>query len=100
MRRGTTPTHTFKISKDTSELCKIRVTYSQLGRAVIVKHDSDMTLDGECIIVKLTQAETLSFRAQPIVEIQIKGLDEFGEVWLSPILQETMERCVNEEELV
>ena len=65
MRRGTTPTHTFKLNISLEGLEALYVTYQQNGETVVEKalNDEGVTVDTEnsTITVKLTQADTLLF---------------------------------------
>ena len=70
MRRGTTPTVTFTIPVDCENLEAADITFSNPGGAFISKGKDDMTKAGNKISVRLTQEETLAFRANSKVMIQ------------------------------
>lgn len=38
MIRGTTPTHTFRLSIETSSIIEVRITYVQLGKTLRFLH--------------------------------------------------------------
>lgn len=99
MKIGTTPTHKFTIPYDESLVDKVRITYSQGEKRLIKKENADITFDGNGIVVKLSQEETLSFNHQRNVEIQLKILLQSGEVVVSDIIQESAERCLDSEVL-
>lgn len=99
MRRGSTPTHTFSLPVDTSIIAKQRITYAQQGQIVMVKTDDDITLAGNTIQVKLTQAETLAFCVNRAVEIQWEALTTSGDKLQSGIMSVGVDRCLNDEVL-
>lgn len=76
MRRGTTPTHIFTVqnSLPVGSLNKIWITYSQVGKEIITKDESDVVKDttNNNLSVTLTQADTLKF-AVSMVSIQIRA---------------------------
>lgn len=99
MIRGTTPTHTFRISIETSAISELRVTYVQLGKMVIEKTEKDVRLGEKSISVTLTQEESLKFRAGANVEIQLKVLTTVGTVLASPVIPLTVDKILNTEVL-
>lgn len=99
MIRGTTPTHKFNISFDTSRIKDIRITYAQDGEAVVEKHMTDCDLDGNVITTSLTQEETLKFHAKRPVELQIKVLTSEDNVLATRVYTISVDRVLNEEVL-
>ena len=71
MRRGSTPTHVFNVSVDPSVIGKVRILYAQGGKLVLKKEHADCVIDGQKILVKLTQEDTLAFK-DGTAEIQIR----------------------------
>lgn len=88
MYRATTPTHTYKLPIQTSDCKIIKVIYKQ-GETKIVKYymgntEADgMTLDGDKVIIKLTQEETLMFNAKEPVSAQIRVLTNDDDAFAS-----------------
>jgi hypothetical protein len=78
MIRGSTPTHTFNCKLDPELIHKVRVLYSQNNVLVLKKEDEDCEKDGQTIIVKLSQEDTLKFK-EGKVEIQLRVLTSTGE---------------------
>lgn len=78
MIRGSTPTHTFNCNLDADLIHKVRVLYAQNNVLVLKKEDADCIKDGQTIIVKLTQEDTLKFK-EGKVEIQLRVLTPTGE---------------------
>jgi hypothetical protein len=99
MKRGTTPTHTFTIPFEEGMVDKIRIAYAQNGRVLFTKQDEDVTFQDGNITTKLTQEETLAFDCRLDVEMQIKLLLGGGEVMLSEIMRESVDRCLDNEVL-
>lgn len=73
MRRGTTPTHIFKVPIDLTEAAEIYITYKQDGEIKLEKNIGDMTITAEDITVELSQTETLAFSTIGEVEIQCRA---------------------------
>lgn len=85
MRRGTTPTHTFSLPFDTSEITSVRIVYAQNSRPVVVKKTKDVSMNGTVISVKLTQKDTLSLRSDCDVDIQVRILIRDDAIASEPI---------------
>lgn len=67
MRRGTTPTHTFKVGIDLSDIQALFITYQQNGETVVEKTIDDVEIDAENKVIRttLSQADTLLFESEP-----------------------------------
>ena len=78
MIRGSTPTHTFNCKIAPDLIHKVRVLYSQNDVLALKKEDEDCIKDGQKVIVKLTQEDTLSFK-EGKVEIQLRILTPTGD---------------------
>lgn len=100
MIRGTTPTHIFTLSMDTSLLKCIRIVYSQGDETILVKETADCTIDGNTISVALTQEETFLFDCKKLALIQIRALTLAGEVLATPIMKVEVEKCLDSEVIV
>ena len=99
MYRGTTPTHTFYVDIDPELIKKIKITYSQQDKEVIVKRTEDCTIENNAITTRLTQEDTFQFQCKMIVEIQVRVLTTDGEVRTSDPLAVTVKKCLDEEVL-
>lgn len=76
IRRGTTPTWTFRIKKfDISNLKNVYITFAQKQLEIITKSNDDVIFDYENNALKceLTQEETLMFDSQIDAEFQIRA---------------------------
>lgn len=67
MYRATTPNHTYTLPVDTATCSIIRVTYEQLDKKLRKTYrngiaDDGMVLDGNDVIITLTQSETNTFK--------------------------------------
>lgn len=96
---GTTPTQTFTLPYDVSQISKLRVNYSQRDALILVKTESDVTLEGSTVVVQLTQEETLTFKPEVDVEIQLDILTNGGDLHKSKIKHMRVGRCLNSEVL-
>ena len=97
MMRGTTPEHTFTLPVDTGTLKKVRVLYAQGGTKILTKEGTSVTLSGNTVKVRLTQADTFLFDHKKKVEIQVRALTYGGDALNSDIFEETVERCLDTE---
>ena len=95
--RGTTPEHTFTLPVDTGTLKSVRVIYAQGGNKIMTKEGTKITLSGNTVKVRLTQADTFRFDHKKTVEIQVRALTNGGDVLNSEIFTETVERCLDTE---
>lgn len=91
MRRGTTPTVTFTLPVDCENLEATDITFSNPGGAFISKSIDDIAKAGNKISVRLTQEETLAFRANSNVMIQCAIRVSNGTVMRSRIYEEPVE---------
>ena len=98
MFRGTTPTFTFTLQFDTSEIDDAFATFAQSGTIVIDKGLSDMEKDGRKLRVKLSQEETLRLKGNSGVEIQL-AVRIGSNVMRSKIMTTTVNRILKEAEL-
>ena len=99
MRRGTTPTHTFVLPFDVSTISKLHVLYAQDEQVKIRKTETDVTLDGNKVVLTLTQEDTLLLECKKTVEIQIRVLTAGGDALNSDIIRVPVERCLEDEVL-
>lgn len=96
---GTTPTHRFHLPMDTSILSEIRVVYHQRGTEVLRKETEHVKLDGNTIVVGLTQEETFLFDHVAPVAIQLRVKEKTGKIWKSPVYKKTVTKCLDTEVL-
>ena len=102
MYRATTPTHTYTLPIDTSTCKEILVTYKQ-NKAQLDKHYQDnllppgMTLDGDKVIIKLTQAETLMFCDSNPAYSQVRVLTADDSAYASQRFKVSINAVLNEE---
>lgn len=97
MRRGSTPTHSFRFPYEAKDVANARVTYAQYGRAVLVKEGKDCTIDGGNLRVTLSQEDTLRFQAGVQCEAQIRVLFRDGSSIPSSIVTFSVERLLGNE---
>lgn len=88
MYRYTTPTHTFTMPADTSSYSVISVAYKQDGYVLKKKYVSGedlpdgMALNGNAIIINLTQEETSKFHIGS-ASVQVRALTPGGKATAS-----------------
>lgn len=86
---GTTPTHTFNLPISAEDIAAIRITYEENGKIVLQKETDDVTLQGNEVIVKLSQKDTLQFGSNVSVRIQVKIRTTGGDVLVSKMIKKT-----------
>ena len=99
MRRGTTPTHIFKVDIDTASIKEIKITYSQNDKIVLVKRTDDCTMTPGEITLKLTQEETFKFDYTDYLYIQIRILMIDGECLSTDLIMVSVKKCLDNEVL-
>lgn len=101
MYRGTTPTNTITVDLDLRAMT-VFVTYSQGGRVIFEKTNSDITIETERILVPLTQEDTLALsawnRGEPVL-VQIRAIDALGNAVASNIMTTTADAILKDGEI-
>ena len=99
MYRGTTPTLTFTLPFEVEQISKISLVFFQSHKLVFEKTKEDFTFEGNNLILKLTEKETLQFNASSNpVEMQFRVLVN-GDVIASKIMKVEVKRILCEEVL-
>lgn len=99
MIRGTTPTHTFKLPFDTSNVQNAAVIYAQNDAVLFEKQAKDCAMQGDEISVTLTQEETLKFDCHYNAQIQIRVLTTGGQALASGVYVVDVAKCLSNEVL-
>lgn len=100
MFRGTTPKHIFVIPYDVSIIKQIRVIYQQREKTILEKTEADCTLEGNTILVSLSQEDTFLFNDKYGAKIQVRILTESGEAMSSYPVSVSVNECLSEEVLL
>lgn len=96
MRIGTTPTHTFELPPDIAKVAtKVRVVYSQNGAKVLTRETEE--IEGNSVVFKLTQEETLKFSYSTKISIQLRVLTISGDSLTSSIIVTSPYPCLENE---
>ena len=98
MIRGTTPTLKFNLpfSAELAEACF--VTLSQSGRVIVEKTTEDCIANGNAILCKLTQRETLWLNHKKNVDIQLRVKTK-GNAYVSQVFTESVEQPMKDGEI-
>lgn len=96
MIRGTTPTLEFVIPFDTGQLAEAFVSLSQNETVIIDKPLAECQCNGDKLIVRLTQEETLKLECDIVTEIQIRARTLEGEAIASQIIKVNTERILKD----
>ena len=97
VERGVTPTHIFETGLDLREATVLFITYQQNDRTVLEKTLEDAELSETDIRVSLTQEETLRFRENTLVRIQIRAGFSDGRRVKSEIITTTADELLKED---
>lgn len=73
VERGVTPTHIFETGLDLREATVLYITYQQNDRTVLEKTIEDADISEDSVSVALSQEDTLLFREDAMVRIQIRA---------------------------
>jgi len=98
MKRGTTPTNTFKTNIDLTG-ATVFLTYSQRGRVVLEKTGDDLEISAEAVVTRLTQKDTLGFDALQKVSIQIRYVFPDGTAGASNIMTASVGEILKDGEI-
>lgn len=100
MTRGTTPTHTFSnLPFALADCAEVWVTYGQGDNIVLEKTLEDLRQNSNGFSVTLTQEETLKFKDNAPVEIQIAYRRKDGFVARSAIILVNVRRVLHDGEI-
>ena len=100
MYRGTTPKHIFQVPIDTSLINKVKITYCQKDREILVKRTEDCTIEDGVISTRLSQEDTFKFECNLYVTIQVRILTTSGDVLTSEPIMASVGKCLDDEVLV
>lgn len=86
MIRGTTPTLTYTLPFETRDIERLWIAFAQRGREVLLLDAERCTIDGNKVVTKLTQEETLTLQQNATVEMQLRVLMVDGTALASRII--------------
>ena len=92
--RGGTPTVVFNVAIDLTTAVVLYVSYYQNNRKVLEKPLEECTVTEKTVTNKLSQAETLKFREEYDVEMQIRARLEDGSAPISKVITTTVSRLL------
>lgn len=96
MRKGTTPTLTFKLPFDVAMLSNAKVTLCQ-GNVRLEKKLCDCGTTDDSLTVKLTQEETFLFDCKSTVKAQLRVVTTNGEALASDVFTILVAQCLDDE---
>ena len=99
MKRATTPTHRFTLPVDASLIRRFLLTYTQNGKVVLEKRETDMAVEGNEWRIKLTQEEANLFDSSSLAHAQIRILTTGGDAMASQEYAIYVGRVLNDEVL-
>ena len=100
MRRGTTPTLVFTVPDilNPMDFDVLSIAFAQNGEFIFDKRKNDCLIDGQSIILTLTQADTLKLQGDKSVEIQLRaGIGQLR--YASKIIKTTVGRILMDGEI-
>lgn len=78
MIRGTTPTFRFIFKYNLDKVTKAIATFACNRETIVEKNLSDMMVDGDTLVLQLSQEETLRFPQNSIIEVQLAVAADSG----------------------
>ena len=101
MIRGTTPTHTFNIPYNATDIDVVRIIYAQSDKEIFVKTTEECSLTDKSIVVQLTQEDTFKFDNNYPVQIQLRvKMKDTGVVMSTKVMRVTVGKCLENEVLL
>ena len=94
MIRGTNPTLTFTLPFEVKTIQKMWVTFSQNDKEVFTLNKEDCELNGNNVMLQLSQEQTLSLLSNVRVEIQLRVLTFNNASLASNIIKVSVERIL------
>ena len=98
MRKGTTPTLTFRLPYTVDQLSDIKVTIAQ-DDVILEKRLDDFKASDTTVYVTLTQDETFLFDDDSVAEVQLRAVSTHGEALASKVYNFFVGRCLDKEVL-
>lgn len=99
MIRGTTPTLTFTLPFDVGILENVYITFKGYGNGGFEKQLTDCIAQGNQLILKLSQTDTLQLAADQHVQIQIRAKTKNQEALASNIMTAAVSRILKDGEI-
>ena len=99
MIRGTTPKLEFTIPFGTDLIKELYITFAQGAEVVIEKTLADCDCEGERLVLRLSQADTLAFKHGQLVDVQLRVKTVNGEALASDIIRATADRILKDGEI-
>ena len=99
MRQGTTPVLSFEVDLDTSVLSCIKVVFKKGDKIILTKRETECSLSGKIIKIRLSQEETFLFECETNYNVQIRAKLFNGDVVATDVMKLPIEECLDEEVL-
>ena len=99
MRQGTTPTHTFLLPFDSSNIKALEITYAQHDSILITKSLDDCVLDGKVVAIELSQEDTFKFDITTPIQIQLRVLNHTDQAYATKIYMTNVSKSLSKEVL-
>ena len=85
MKQGTTPTHTFLLPFETSNIKALEITYAQQDTVILKKNLDACVLDGKVVTIELSQEDTFLFDTTTAVQMQLRVLTTTDQAYATEI---------------
>lgn len=99
MRQGTTPTHTFLLPFDSSNIKALEITYAQHDVVLITKGFDDCVFNGKVAAIELSQEETFKFDITTPIQIQLRVLTDTDQAYATKIYLTNISKSLSKEVL-
>lgn len=98
MRKGTTPSFTFKLPFEVDMIANAKVTFRQ-GEVELAKKLCDCETAEDSLTVRLTQEETFLFECNSFIKVQLRAVTRNGDALSSAVYDVFVGQCLDEEVL-
>ena len=100
MKQGTTPTHTFHLPFDSSNIKALEITYAQHDTVLFTKEYADCILKDTTVTVELSQEDTFRFDITTPIQMQLRVLTVTNQAYATDILLTSVSKSLSKEVLI
>ena len=95
--RGSTPIHVFTLPFSIEEVADLRIVYKQSKNKVLSREKKDVNIQGNDVVLTLTQEDTFLFNESDNVEVQLKVKTINDQVFNSDIMEMKITKALDDE---
>lgn len=99
MRKGTTPSLTFKLPFSVGTISNAKITLCQRNVKLVKRLCDCEITEEDSLTIKLTQEETFLFDCNTYIKVQLRVVTEYGDALASEVYSIFVAQCLDEEVL-